>query len=482
MCRAAVLVIIFLLGVGGTAQAKPGLLVGVTEDGLKFEPDAVLDDARDLGVGAIRITLRWHPGLSGPTAAQKAELSRATKGTSRITIVLSVFGERAVHAPTTETLRDEYCGFLEEVVRRYDRIRYVTIWNEPNKTFFWSPQFNSDGSSAAPAAYQALLARCWDVLHEAQSDVKVIAPSTAPRGNDNPQAVSNISHSPTLFVRELGRAYRESGRDAPIFDVVGHHVHGIHSAERPWRAHRGSGVAQGDLQKLEEAFSEAFADTAQPFPGRCVADRCVPVWWLEVGFQTKPDRSKASLYQGFEISPRALPDSVGDVALDPLPDSTSLAPDQATQIVSALRLAYCQPHVEAFFNFLLWDEQRLEGWQSAPFWPDRTPKGSYAAFRAAIRDVTDGEVECTEFRRSIAAERARTERPDAVSPSPASPTAPGSPAAPSSPAPGPTQTTESDGLPSWLVGAAVAAGILLVGGGLIFLLHRRRPRYSGRPR
>jgi hypothetical protein len=480
MCRTVALVIIFLLGVAGTAQAKPGLLVGVTEDGLKFEPDAALEDARDLGIGAIRITLRWRPGLSEPTAAQKAELSRATRGAGRITIVLSVFGERAVHAPTTEALRDEYCGFVREVVRAYDGIRHVTIWNEPNKTFFWSPQFNQDGSSAAPAAYQALLARCWDVLHEARSDIKVIAPSTAPRGNDNPQAVSNVSHSPTLFVRELGRAYRESGRDAPIFDVVGHHVHGIHSAERPWRAHPGSGVAQGDLDKLEQAFSEAFADTAQPVPGRCVEDRCVPVWWLEVGFQTKPDRSKASLYEGFEISPRPLPDSIGDVALEPLPDSTSLAPDQATQIVSALRLAYCQPHVEAFFNFLLWDESRLEGWQSAPFWPDRTPKGSYAAFRTAIREVTDGDVECTEFRRRIAAERPRAELPDAVSP--ASPTAPGSPAAPAPAAPAPAQATESDGVPSWLVGGAAAAAVLLAGGGLVYLLRRRRSGYSGPPR
>jgi hypothetical protein len=474
MWRAAVLVIIFLLGVAGAAQAKPGLLVGVTEDGLKFEPEAALEDARELGIGAFRITLRWRPGLSEPTSAQIAELSRATEGASDVTIVLSVFGERAVHAPTTEALRDEYCDFLREIVRAYDRIRYVTIWNEPNKTFFWSPQFNQDGSSAAPAAYEALLARCWDVLHDTRAGIKVIAPSTAPRGNDNPQAVSNISHSPTLFVRELGRAYRESGRDAPIFDVVGHHVHGIHSAERPWRAHPGSGVTQGDLDKLEQAFSDAFAGTAQPVPGRCVAGRCVPVWWLEVGFQTEPDRSKASLYEGFEISPRSLPDSVGEIALDPLPDSGSLAPDQATQIVAALRLAYCQPHVEAVFNFLLWDEQRLEGWQSAPFWPDRTPKGSYAALRSAIREVSDGNIECAEFRRTMTAERARTERLEAASPA--------SPVAPVSPAAAPTQETESEGIPSWLVAAGAAAGVVLGGGSLIYVLRRRRPSYPERRR
>jgi hypothetical protein len=444
--RSFALVLAALLASAASARAQPGLLVGVTEDGLKFEPEAALEDARELGIGAFRITLRWRPGLTAPTPEQAAELDRATGGMSSIPIVLSVFGERAVHAPTTEDRRDEYCGFLEAIVRRH-RIRYVSIWNEPNKTFFWRPQFNPDGTSAAPGAYAALLARCWDVLHEARDDVEVIAPSTSPRGNDNPNAVSNVSHSPTLFVRELGRAYRASGRDAPIFDVVGHHVHAIHSAERPWRTHPGSTVTQGDLGKLEQALAEAFSDTAQAVPGRCVDDRCVPVWFLEAGFQTIPDEEKQELYTGLEVTPRSLPDALGDVQLEPLPDSGSPAPDQATQIVSALHLAYCQPHVEAFFNFLLWDEPRLEGWQSAPLWTDRTPKGSYGAFRDAIRAVMDGDVECGELK----------------------PAAAGS-------SPPVSETPETDGSSPWVAAAAGAGGILVAGAGLVYALRRRRSR------
>jgi hypothetical protein len=479
MRRLSLFVVVFLLGCAGAAQAKPGLLVGVTEDGLKFEPDAALEDARELGIGAFRITLRWRPGLAEPTVAQAEELDRATAGDSDVAIVLSVFGERAVHAPTNEGRQNEYCAFLEEIVRRYERIRYVSIWNEPNKTFFWTPQFNPDGSSAAPRAYAALLARCWDALHRVRSDIRVIAPTTAPRGNDNPNAVSNISHSPTAFVRELGRAYRESGRDAPIFDVVGHHVHGIHSAERPWRRHPGTGVTQGDLDKLQKAFSAAFADTAQPVPGRCVDDKCVPVWWLEAGYQTKPDKSKASLYTGFEISPRPLPDSTGDVALEPVPDSNSLAPDQATQIVSALRLAYCQPHVEAFFNFLLWDEQRLEGWQSAPYWFDRTRKGSFAAFRRAIREVTEGDVECGRVERALeeaeaALEQRRAGRsggPAPDSPAPDSPARQPSDSEATSRAPG---EQDEDGVPAWLLLTAATGAALLAGGGVAYAWRRRQ--------
>jgi hypothetical protein len=477
----SVVLFVFLLLSPSGGEAQPGLLVGVTEDGFKSEPEAALEDARKLGIRAFRITLRWRPGLTTPTSEQAVELDRATgaaRGASGVSIVLSVFGERAVHAPTTEDRREEYCGFLESIVRRYRGIRYLSIWNEPNKMFFWRPQFNPDGTSAAPGAYAALLARCWDVLHDARSDVRLIAPSTSPRGNDNPDAVSNVSHSPTLFIRELGRAYRESGRDTPLFDIVGHHVHAIHSAERPWRAHPGSSVTQADLHKLEQALSEAFAGTAQPVPGRCVDEKCVPIWFLEAGYQTTPDAAKASLYTGLEVTPRPLPDSVGEIDLDPLPDSRSLAPDQATQIVAALRLAYCQPHVEAFFNFLLWDEQRLEGWQSAPFWFDRTPKGSYAAFRAAIREVDAEEVDCDRLNRGVAVSRAEADSRERSSGSPALPgettTGPGGTATP----PGlPATPAESDdGSSPWLAIAAATGGIVLAGAGLLYALRRRRAR------
>jgi hypothetical protein len=478
--RVSILAVSLLLTWAGSVRAEPGLVVGVTEDGLKFEPEAALADGRKLGVEAFRITLRWRPGLTAPTAAQAAELKRATGSASSVSIVLSVFGERAVYAPTTTDRREAYCAFLAQIVRSYERIRYITIWNEPNKTFFWRPQFNPDGTSAAPGAYEELLARCWDALHEARSDVKVVAPSTAPRGNDNPDAASNVSHSPTAFVRELGRVYRASGRDAPIFDVVGHHVHAIDSAERPWRQHPGSGVTQGDLKKLEQAFSEAFAGTAQPYPGHCIDEKCVPVWWLEAGFQTTPDPNKTSLYGGFEISPRPVPDSTGDVELEPLPDSRSLAPDQATQIVSALRLAYCQPHVEAFFNFLLWDEQRLEGWQSAPYWFDRSPKGSFGAFRSAIREIKRGRVECDSL---IAA--SQTPNPAAKAGAGGS-TAPGSttPNSAQTPAQAAAKDTEGsgeDGLWPWLV-AAGGAALLLAAAGLAYLLRRRSGATGGRPR
>jgi hypothetical protein len=67
---------------------------------------------------------------------------------------------------------------------------------------------------------------------------------------------------------------------------------------------------------------------------------------------------------------------------------------QAAQLATALRLAYCQPRVEAFFNFPLVDEPALGRWQSDLLWADWKRKPAFAAYRAAIAEVRDGTVVC----------------------------------------------------------------------------------------
>ena len=70
-----------------------------------------------------------------------------------------------------------------------------------------------------------------------------------------------------------------------------------------------------------------------------------------------------------------------------LPNADSLAPDQATQLRDAVRLAYCQPYVTAIFNFLLRDQPELSRWQSGVLWTDGSPKASYVAWRGAIAEA-----------------------------------------------------------------------------------------------
>ncbi len=347
------------------AAADRPLTVGVTEDGLKYEPAATAKDAKALGIDAVRITLTWRPGLTEPDAAMRKQLDNATSATG-LRVVLSVFGEKAAYAPQSGQARDEYCGFLAAIVKDYEAIRDVVVWNEPNKELFWQPQFDASGKSTAPAAYEALLARCYDELHSVRADVNVLAPSTAPRGNDRPNAKSNVSHSPVRFLEELGKAYRASGRDRPIFDTLSHHVYGNSTDEPPGKRHEGNTIGEGDYAKLVATLRRAFGGTKQPVPG--------PLWYLEAGFQTTVPDDKAKLYTGAEIAGAGIPPTGGDV-------------NQAGQLTAALRLAASQPHVGAYFNFLLWDEPRLEGWQSGLYWTDRTPKPSAPAFSEAVCDV-----------------------------------------------------------------------------------------------
>jgi hypothetical protein len=380
----------------GSASAAPGLLVGVADDTLKWsdKPTAqrALGYTRDLGVRAVRVTVPWQPGQTGLGVLDRKPIDRMILSTwnGGLRVVLAVYG-KPDDAPRTDRARDDYCAFVSSLLRRYPGVSDVVIWNEPNSSRFWRPQYGPDGTSLAPADYEALLARCWDMLHAARANVNVIAASS-PRGNDNPAASSNVGHSPATFYRKLGLAYRASGRQRPILDTVGHNPYPVSNAERPWVRHPvGGTIAEGDYDKLMSVLTEAFGDTAQPLPGQ----KRVAIWYMEQGFQTTVDPAKAGLYRGSETDRQALPAWVARTTTSLI--QAALAPDQATQLSDALQVAYCQPGVAAFFNFELADEVNLGGWQSGLLWTDLTPKPSYMPFRDAVRRVAAGNVDCSRF-------------------------------------------------------------------------------------
>src|SRR5205085_896376 len=74
----------------------------------------------------------------------------------------------------------------------------------------------------------------------------------------------------------------------------------------------------------------------------------------------------------------------------PAPSAASAAPDQATQVLDAIRLAACPPYVGAFFNFLLADEPTLTGRPSGALWADLTRQASYPAFPPAVPAARSG--------------------------------------------------------------------------------------------
>jgi hypothetical protein len=376
-----VLALVLAGSAAGAALAGKQLVVGVNEDAVKWNP-GVSSIANDLGLGYYRVTQGWQPGQTQPTAADDASLSAAVANAGSQKILLSVFGP-ASGAPVTSAARGRYCGYVASLLDAFPQIAAVNVWNEANLSYFWKPQFNGKGSSVAPAAYDALLARCYDTIKRRHPSVRVLT-SLSPRGNDNPHARTNISHSVKSFVAKLGATYRRSHRKARIFDAWGQNIYGSSSRERPWARHR-LDIGEGDYARLLSYLRSAFRGTHQPVPGQ----KGVNIWYLEDGFQTGVG-SKRSFYGNSETDHAVVPLAGGRV-------------NQASQLTDAIRLAYCQPAVGGFFNFLLADESSLHGWQSGVLFADWTPKPSYVAVKKVVAEVNAHRVNCAALQRRIKA-------------------------------------------------------------------------------
>jgi hypothetical protein len=373
--------VVLALAIAGAApaQAARNLVVGVNEDSVKSQP-GISSTANDLGLGYYRVTQGWQPGQTQVSDSDAASIDQAIRNAGSQKILLSVFGSASA-APVTATSRAQYCSYVSNLLDRFPQIAAVNIWNEANLSHFWKPQFNKDGSSAAPAAYEALMARCYDAIKSKHPSVRVMT-STSPRGNDNPRARSNISHSAKTFIAKMGQAYRRSHRKARIFDNWGQNVYGSSSSERPWARHR-LDIGEGDYARLLSYLKGAFGGTHQPVPGQ----KDVRIWYLEDGFQTGVG-TKRSFYGNSETDRGVVAPAGGKVS-------------QASQLTDAIRLAYCQPAVGGFFNFLLADESNLHGWQSGVLYSDWTRKPSYQALKSVNAEVNSHRVDCAKLKARI---------------------------------------------------------------------------------
>ena len=360
-----------VLGLCASRSAADGstrtFLVGVDDDTLRWltRPNGLVAAERSLGLRAVRVTIAWRRGDTIPQRRQQVWLHRVALAIELgQRIVLSVDG-RAADAPLSARDQLDYCTFVRHVVQRIP-IQDVVIWNEANNPTFWP--------RGGAAAYERLLARCWDMLHAARRSVDVID-STAPH------------QQPARFLLALGAAYRASGRSRPILDTFGHNAYPETSTEPPWATHTNGSIDEGDYDQLVAVLGQAFGGTAQPLPGQ----GATRIWYLEDGFQTQIPPEKRHLYTGTETDVKAIPAAGAAAAAG----GDAPPPDQATQLSTAIELAYCQPYVGAFFNFELIDDHQRPGWQSGLLWADGTPKPSDGAVRAAIAAVEAGTVDCS---------------------------------------------------------------------------------------
>ena len=367
-----------LVATPAASPSNGGLLVGFADALPEYNASAGSAESA-LGASVTRFTLQWTLGQTTLTPGEQSTLAAGVSAAGSMRVVLSVYGTSSA-TPTDASSRHDYCTFAANAVQQNPSIHDVIVWNEPNKTQFWSPQ------QGAPAAYEALLAQCYDTLHPL--GVNVLGFALSHDGAD-----TSASTSPGAFIRNAGTAYRDSGRTSRIFDTVDFHPYPATSLERPWAKHVGSTmIGEGDWNKLMYNLWQAFEGTGQPIPG----ESDVTIWYTEVGFQTTVPAAETSLYSGTENVATLPEDAGGDTSANPAAGSP--APDQATQIADAVSLAACQPYVSTFLNFLVADESALTGWQSGPLYPDLSHKASYGAFAQAFAAASSGTTDCSSLK------------------------------------------------------------------------------------
>jgi hypothetical protein len=245
----------------------------------------------------------------------------------------------------------------------------VIVGNEPNLNRFWLPQFNPDGSGASAPAYLELLATAYDRLKAVTPAVKVYGGALAPRGVDRP-GTGRDTISPTRFLRELGAAYRTSGRALPVMDAFAFHPYADNSSRPPdSRPADPDHLGLIDYEKLVGLLGEAFDGTAQP-------GSTLPILYDEFGVESIVPPEKAAAYTGTE-------------------PATTRPVDERTQAAfyrRALQLAYCQPNVAGMLLFHSHDEPALAAWQSGVYYADGTPKTSLPAVREALAATRGGSI------------------------------------------------------------------------------------------
>jgi hypothetical protein len=204
-----------------------------------------------------------------------------------------------------------------------------------------------------------LLIEVYDAVKQADPNMTVWGGALAPRGIDRP-GTGRDTHSPTTFIRDLGKAFRASGRDKPPLDGFAFHPYPASSSippDRPTEPTSKSILMADYEEKLRPLLDDAFGAG-------------IPVLYSELGVETVIPPAKADLYEGEEPG-------------QPVDEAT-----QAEYYRRAIELAACQVNVGGLLLFHSHDEPALTGFQSGVYYVDGTPKTSLEAVHDAIKNAT----------------------------------------------------------------------------------------------
>jgi hypothetical protein len=349
----------------GTARAWT--VFGVTEDAGKYSTDggaAFFSRLHDLGMKENAVSVQWDPDR--PRAIlERGLLDRIVPNASRfgVRLVFSVYFTRPTAVSSRPSAPAEFAEFLRTLARAYPQVKDFVVGNEPNYGFFWQPQFGVDGTPVAGAAYEDVLARSYDALKSVDPRINVIGLGLAARGNDRP-ASSVPSTSPVLFLRDVGAAYRRSGRTRPLMDSLAYHPYPASSRDAPATRQGWPSAGVADLGRLKQAVWDAFHDTSQS-----TFETGLALKITEIGWQAAIPANGIGAYRGAE--------NVG----------TTDEVTQAGIYAQLVRDLACDPAVTDVLFFHLIDEPDLRGFQSGLIRADGSHRPAYSAVQRAIAET-----------------------------------------------------------------------------------------------
>jgi hypothetical protein len=352
----------------GPAQAAR---FGLADDAGKYADDggdAFLADARALGTSEVRVTVVWDP-LRPDTILEQSFLDRSLPVAKErgIGVVFHVFPIQASAITAVPDAADGFAEFVEQLATTYPQVRQYVIGNEPNQPRFWRPQFTASGKPRAAATYLELLAKSYDALKSVDRGIRVIGLGLSGRGNDSPFARSNASTSPVRFLRDLGAAYRASGRALPIMDELGIHPYPRTDRDSVLAGDRWPRAGVANLGRIKQALWDAFAGTGQP-----TVESGLRLRIDEIGWQVAVPKGRRAAYHGRETS------------------SVTTEPAQASNYAKLIALAACDSSISAVYLLHLRDDANLERFQSGLRRADGSARPSYAAVRKAVAAAKRG--------------------------------------------------------------------------------------------
>ena len=356
-----------LLLTGGSAARAAE--IGANDSTGKYLDDSgasLYGDMSALGLKRIVLPVRFKP--SEPITIQDKDLLDRTIPAAQeagLTVVLAVYPypTRELEAGlASASLFGSYVGAVASI---YPEVKQFVIGNEPNQPAFWRPQFNERGRMLSAPAFGQYLATAYDALKAVDPEIAVIGIGLSPRGNDRPNAKSNVSTSPVRFLRALGNWYRASGRDLPLMDGFSFHPYPNSATDPLDRGYGWPNAGFVNLARIKQALWDAFHGTAQPTTLEGLEIHLDEVGW-QVSTAGRPG------YSGLE----------NVVVTDEVM--------QAAIYGELVRRASCDEDIASVSFFGFRDDGLRTGFQAALQRVDGTARPAAEAVRAAIADTAGG--------------------------------------------------------------------------------------------